>query len=99
MNDEKVENQLKSSSLVPSSNDTVNLIMDPARAGRASSVQRQTDTLRRLARSRDVTPMLQTPPNPYVPGIIELWEGREELDFVTVLFLFRTTAPTTMGVW
>ncbi len=68
MNDDKVESQLKSSSLIPSSSDTVNLVMDPVRARRATSVQRQTDTLRRLARSRDVTPMLQTPPNPYVPG-------------------------------
>lgn len=46
--------------------------MDPARARRASSVQRQSDTLRRLAQSRDVTPMLQTPTNggqpPFVPG-------------------------------
>jgi hypothetical protein len=48
-------------------------IMDPGRARRESSVQRQTDTLRRLAQSRDVTPMLQTvnysnQNHPYVPG-------------------------------
>jgi len=42
-------------------------IMDPARSHRASSVARQTDSLRRLAQSRDVTPMLvQT--TPHVPG-------------------------------
>ena len=42
--------------------------MDPARARRASSVQRQTHSLRRLAQSRDVTPMLQNAPQPFVPG-------------------------------
>lgn len=52
--------------LILDSNSTL-AIMDPARARRASSVQRQTDSLRRLAQSRDVTPMLQMP-HPYVPG-------------------------------
>lgn len=52
--------------LILDSNSTL-AIMDPARARRASSVARQTDSLRRLAQSRDVTPMLQMP-HPYVPG-------------------------------
>ena len=43
-------------------------IMDPARAQRASSVARQTDSLRRLAQSRDVTPMLVQTTTPHVPG-------------------------------
>ena len=56
-----MEDKEAQTKLVDSNSSLLAVQQDPARMRRASSVQRQTESLRRLAQSRDVTPMLQTP--------------------------------------